>query len=234
MTLSKSSLKTTHHDSDWQPKHYAVLVGLFSGLYVTAAAIGSKVVDLWGLQFPAGLLVFPICCIITDLLSEIYGFNRARKAIYTVLATTILFAVFTQIAIIMPYPIEWENQGAFATIFANTPRIVLAGCLAWVAGELLNSFVISRLKISQKAKHVSVRFIASTAVGQSADSIVFCFVAFIGVMPFDMIIKLIITATLFKIIYEVIALPVSISITNWLKQLEGVEHFDDKQTIRWF
>ena len=219
-------LKITNHDADWQPKYFAVITGLFCGLYMIVGALVPKMVDLYGLIVPAGTIVFPICSVLTDLLTEVYGFNRTRQAVWTVLVCNILFAVFTQIAIILPPASFWPHQEAFASIFSMSFRIALAGCSAWVVGELANSFIMSKLKILQNAKMMAVRFILSTIVGQFLDTLVFVVVAFIGTMPFKSLVGVILSVWVFKIIYEIVALPLSVPITNRVKKWEGVEHFD--------
>lgn len=219
-------LRTTTHDSEWSPQFFAVIVGVFCSLYMISTALNAKLITIFGVTLPGGILVFPLCCIITDLLTEVYGFNRTRQAIWTVLACTVLFALFNQLAIMLPYPPFWENQQAFETIFATSWRIALAGCLAWVAGEFANTYIMSKMKIVQNAKHMPLRFIASTAVGQFFDSAVFVTIAFLGTMPFESFITMAFSVWLAKIAYETLMLPASIPVTNWVKKLEGVEHFD--------
>jgi queuosine precursor transporter len=223
-------LRVTNHDHEWHPKYYAVVVGLFCGLYMITLAITPKMVDIYGLILPAGIITFPLCCIITDLLTEVYGFNRTRKAIWTTLLCVVLFSLFTQLAIMMKPAGFWQNQAAFETVFGTSVRIAAAGCLAWVAGEFVNSYVMSKMKILQRAKAMSARFIGSTVVGQFVDTMVFFTVAFAGTMPWDSFLVMCATAWAFKVGYEIIALPLSVPIPTKVKHLEGIEHFD-KQKI---
>lgn len=178
---------------------------------------------------PAAIILFPICCIITDLLTEVYGFNRTRQAVWTVLACNVIFAVAAWIAVQLPAASFWPHQDAFAAIFSQTPRIVLAGSCAWVAGELVNTYVMSRMKIAQQAKGMPARFIVSTVVGQLVDSSVFCVIAFLGTMPLMVLLKLVLTAWVFKVGYEIVALPLSVPIARAIKRAEGVEHFDHQK-----
>ncbi|MBI1327266.1 MAG: queuosine precursor transporter [Alphaproteobacteria bacterium] len=219
-------LKITTHDEEWSPKYFAVIVGIFCSLYMICTALNAKLISIFGVTLPGGILTFPLCCIITDLLTEVYGFNRTRQAIWTVLAGTILFAVFNEIAIALPYPSFWQNQAAFETIFSTTWRLALAGCLAWVAGEFANTYIMSKMKIVQNARNMPVRFIASTAAGQFFDSAVFIGVAFLGTMPLQNLVIMGFSVWITKILYETLFLPLSIPVTKWVKNLEGVEHFD--------
>ncbi len=225
-----SDLRITTNDSEWCPKYYAPMVGIFCAMYIINQAIVPKMIEIGPIVTTAAIFTFPICAIITDLLTEIYGFNRARKALWTVVFCTALFALFTQLAIHLPSAGFWEDQEAFETIFALGPRIALAGMAAWIAGELINSFVMSKMKIKQNAKNTSVRFIGSTIVGQFFDSIIFMTIAFAGTMAWSDLAVVTATAWGLKVTYEVIALPLSLSVTKWLKRIEGVEHFD-KQKI---
>lgn len=220
------NLKITSRDSEWNPKYFGVITGLFCGLYMITAAINVKMIDVYGFILPGGILTFPLCCIITDLLTEVYGFNRTRQAIWTVLACTVLFAVFTQWNIVLKPADFWPHQTALASLFDTTWRLAAAGCLAWLAGEFVNSYVMSRLKIFQNARHMAVRFIGSTAIGQFFDTIVFMTVAFAGTMPWDAFPMIVLTVWGAKVLYEIVALPLSIPVTRWIKRKEGVEHFD--------
>jgi uncharacterized integral membrane protein (TIGR00697 family) len=220
------TLRVTARDSEWSPKYFAVVVGLFCGLYVTTNALNAKFIDIAGIILPVGILTFPICAIITDLLTEVYGFNRARQAIWTVLACTVLHALFATIGMHLQPAAFWHHQDAYEIMFATSWRIALAGCCAWIAGEFLNSFVVSRMKIMQGPNSMGVRFIGSTVVGQFADTLIFASIAFSGTMPWRDFGILILSVWGVKIAYEILALPLSLPITRWLKRREGVEHFD--------
>lgn len=222
-------LRITNSDAEWSPKHYAPLVGIFCALYMINQAIVGKMFTIGEITTTAAIFTFPLCCIITDLLTEVYGFNRARKALWTVVGCTFLFAFFTQLAIILPPASFWPDQDAFAKIFALGPRIAVAGAAAWIIGELINSFVMSKMKIRQKARGSALRFIGSTVVGQFFDSLVFFSIAFWGTMPLSQLMMSLLTAWGLKVLFEIVALPLSVPTAKWLKKLEGVEHFDHQK-----
>lgn len=225
-----SDLKITNSDTEWSPKHYGPIVGVFCALYMINQAIVGKIFTIGEITTTAAIFTFPLCCIITDLVTEVYGFNRARRALWTVVGCTFLFAAFTQLAIILPPASFYPDQEAFAKIFALGPRIAIAGASAWIIGELINSFIMSKMKILQNAKYTAWRFIGSTMVGQFFDSLVFFTIAFYGVLSNTDLFISMLTAWGLKVAYEVIALPLSVPAATWLKKLEGVEHFD-KQKI---
>lgn len=220
------TLKITEHDYEWSPKYFAVITGLFCGLYMASVATSVKLVDFYGLIVPAGIIIFPLCCILTDILTEVYGFNRARQALWTTLACTVAFTIVTGLAAQLPAAAFWDGQEAFAKTFSTTWRIALAGCVAWVGGEFVNSFVVSKMKIMQNAKAMPVRFIASTMVGQFIDTLLFITIAFYGILDMSAFLTMLVTAWALKVGYEIVALPLSVPITNWVKRLEGIEHFD--------
>jgi len=224
--FKKEGLKISKKDTDWNPKYYGVFVGLFAGLYMITMSITPKMFDLFGNPMSAGIILFPVCCIITDLLTEVYGFNRTRQAIWTVLACVVLFGLFTQIAIILPPVSFWPYQEGFEGIFGISWRLSIAGWAAWLGGEFLNSFVMSKMKILQNAKHMPVRFIGSTVVGQFVDTTLFALIGFAGTMSWSALIMLIVTAWGLKVLYEIVALPLSVPITGFVKRLEGIEHYD--------
>lgn len=223
-------MRTTTHDYEWHPKYFGIIAALFCGIYMITTAITTKLVDFYGLTLSAGILTFPICCILADILTEIYGFNRTRQVIWTTLFCTLLFAFFTYIATALKPADFWTNQEGYAATFATTWRIALAGCIAWILGAFSNSFILSKLKIAQNAKKMSVRFIASTVVGQFFDTLSFSFIAFLGVVPLSALLSLVLTEWTIKVLYEIFALPLSLPLTQKIKMLEGVEHFD-KQHI---
>lgn len=223
---SAPHLRITNHDYEWSPKYFAVIVGIFCSLYAITNAINFKMIDVYGLILPAGIITFPLCCIITDILTEVYGFNRTRQAIWTVLAVTILFAVLSSIAVHLPPAGFWPHQEAYALVFSLNWRFAIAGCCAWLVGEFVNSFIMSRMKIFQNARWMGARFIGSTVVGQFFDTIVFMTIAFVGTMGVGAFVWLLLSAWMVKVAYEIVALPVSMPSAWAIKRLEGIEHFD--------
>ncbi len=120
-------LKITNHDYEWSPKYYGIVAGLFVAVYMATLAIGNKFFVVGGIAITAGLLTFPLCTILSDILTEIYGFNRTRLVIWTSMASGILFTAFVQLAVILPPAAFWPHQDAFAATFATTWRLALGG-----------------------------------------------------------------------------------------------------------
>lgn len=224
-------LYITHTDTEWQPQYFAIIVGLFCSLYMITLAINTKIITFHGLTMPAGMIVFPLCIVLTDVLTEIYGFNRTRQAIWTAVGSAMLFAMFTRIAIELSPADFWEHQQDFRNVFDLSWRLCVAGAAAWLVGEFSSSYILSRMKLAQNGEYMPARFVVSTMVGQFFDSATFMLVAFIGLMAWHKLAWMTVTTWCVKLVYEIVFLPVSIFITHRIKRLEGVDHFD-KQHLR--
>ena len=185
-----------------------------------------KMVSLGGITATAGLIVFPISYIINDCIAEVWGYRKARLIIWLGFLMNLLAVLFIQLAIVLPSAPFWEGQSAFEATFSSTPRILLASFIAFLAGSFLNAYVMSKMKISSGGKHFSLRAIASTIVGESADSLLFFPIAFGGVVPVKELIVLIVTQACLKTAYEIIILPVTIRVVRLVKHIDGSDVYD--------
>ena len=185
-----------------------------------------KMVSLGGITATAGLIVFPISYIINDCIAEVWGYRKARLIIWMGFLMNLLAVIFIQLAIVLPAAPFWESQDAFVATFSSTPRILLASFIAFLAGSFLNAYVMSRMKISSGGKHFSLRAIASTIVGESADSLLFFPIAFGGVVPVKELIVLIVTQACLKTAYEIIILPVTVRVVRLVKRIDGSDVYD--------
>lgn len=185
-----------------------------------------KMVSLGGITATAGLIVFPISYIINDCIAEVWGYRKARLIIWMGFLMNLLAVIFIQLAIVLPAAPFWEGQDAFVGTFSSTPRILLASFIAFLAGSFLNAYVMSRMKISSGGKHFSLRAIASTVVGESADSLLFFPIAFGGVVPVKELAVLIVTQACLKTAYEIIILPVTVRVVRLVKRIDGSDVYD--------
>lgn len=185
-----------------------------------------KMVSLGGITATAGLIVFPISYIINDCIAEVWGYRKARLIIWMGFLMNLLAVIFIQLAIVLPAAPFWEGQDAFVTTFSSTPRILLASFIAFLAGSFLNAYVMSKMKISSGGKHFSLRAIASTVVGESADSLLFFPIAFGGVVPVKELAVLIVTQACLKTAYEIIILPVTVRVVRLVKRIDGSDVYD--------
>lgn len=208
-------------------KYLDVVAGLFVAVLLISNVASTKIVALGPLSFDGGTLLFPLSYIFGDILTEVYGYRRSRRVIWTGLAANLLMAgVFALIAYLPSDP-SWTLQSAFVSILLSTPRIVLASIVAYFVGEFANSYVLSRMKIAFQGKQLWKRTIGSTIIGEMLDTSIFIVLAFWGVFPADLIVKLIFSNYLLKVGIEVLSTPVTYRVVSFLKRREGVDVFDN-------
>ena len=200
---------------------------LFAICLLMANILATKIILVGPWAAPAGVLIFPIAYIINDVIVEVWGYRKARLIIWSGFAVNILAVLFFSLAIVVPAAPFWHNQDAFSTILGSTPRIIFASLMAYLIGSFLNAFVMSKVKVLMKGRDFSVRAILSTLVGETADSMIFISIAFAGLMPFNILIVMILTQACIKTVYEILVLPFTILVVNWVKRMEGIDAFDE-------
>ena len=207
---------------------------LFATCLLISNILATKILMIGPWSAPAGVIIFPIAYILNDVITEVWGFGKARLIIWTGFAVNILAVLFFTAGIAIPGAPFGQNQEAFATVLGNTPRIVVASLSAYLIGSFLNAFVMSRMKVATKGKGFSGRAIASTLVGESADSLIFISIAFAGVFPIGVLITMIFTQAVLKTVYEILILPVTIWVVNFVKRVEGIDTFDTNMSYNLF
>lgn len=201
---------------------------LFTVCLIVANIVEQKLIQIGPIEATAGLLIFPISYIINDVIAEVWGYRKARLIIWTGFLMNFFAVLVFKISIWAPASENFTNQTAFALVLGNTERIVFASFVAFMIGSFLNAFVMSRMKILQKGRGFSIRAVLSTLVGEGADSLVFFFIAFMGVIPFNDLLMLIATQTALKTAYEILALPLTNVVVKWVKKREQTDVYDDK------
>ena len=208
-------------------KQYFHLVAMiFVAMILISNTIAVKIVYIWGFILPAGILCFPVTYIFGDILTEVYGYEKTRSVIWGGFFCQILMSFFYWLSIKIEPANFWEGQEYYARFFGLVPRIVLASIVAYLLGEFLNSFTLSILKLRTKGKYLWIRTIGSTIVGQSVDSFVFNFTAFLGIYSFSNVAYIAFSGYILKVAYEAIATPITYFIVGKLKHAEGIDHFD--------
>ncbi len=220
-------------------RYYDWVMALFiTVLLISNIASSAKIVD-WGvsvfglrLAFDAGTILFPVSYIFGDVLTEVYGFHRSRRVIWTGFAMLALSSLVLWLVKIMPGEATWEGyagQGAFEAILGgmSTGGIVLASLTAYLVGEFSNSVVLARMKVLTRGRWLWSRTIASTLVGEGVDSLIFILVATLaGVFPWELFGSLTLTNYIFKVSVEVVMTPLTYQIVNALKRAENEDYFD--------
>ncbi len=220
------NLRETGSDNEWHPKYLDAIGSLYICALIVTWVTASKLFAVGPLVFSAAILVYSLNCVFGDVLTEVYGFNRTRRLIWMGFICGLLFVFFTQIAIILPPAPEFKMQEAFAAVHGQLPRIVFASFTAYLFNEFTNSWVMSKMKLWSKADNFPLRAIASTAVSQFFDSVVFFGIAFAGNISFDVFANLVFSSWMFRVVYEIVFLPLTTLLVRKLKKLEGIEHFD--------
>jgi hypothetical protein len=220
-------------------RYLDLIMALFiTVLIVSNIASSAKIVD-WGvaigslpLAFDAGMILFPISYIFGDLLTEVYGFRRSRRVIWTGFGCLALTAVVLWLVRLMPGEATWQQQtgqGAYDAILGGLTSggIVVASLVAYLAGEFMNSVVLAKLKVATRGKWLWLRTIASTLVGEGVDSFIFVTIACLtGVFPWSLFWVLSVTNYIFKTAIEVLMTPVTYQVVNRLKIAEQEDYFD--------
>jgi len=206
---------------------FVAVAALFVTSLITANIVAVKLVDIGGLVVPAGTVtLFPLSYIFGDVLTEVYGFRRARLVIWLGFVCNLLAVGSIVVTQVLPPASIWDGQAAYERILGFTPRLLAGSFAAYLVGEFLNAVVLAKLKIVTRGRWLWMRTISSTLVGEGADSLVFITIAFAGTIPGGELLPLMVTAWLVKSAYEVVATPLTYLVVNTLKRLEGVDTYD--------
>ena len=200
---------------------------LFTVCLITANLLGTKQIALGPINVTGGLLIFPVSYIVNDCVCEVWGYRKARLLIWTGFLMNFLFVMTCALCDAIPGAPYWNNQEGFHAIFGLAPRIAAASFMAFLVGSFLNAYVMSRMKITSKGKHFSLRAIASTLIGEGADSLIFFPLAFYGVIPTSELPILMCWQVVLKTAYEMVVLPITIQVVNKVKAHEGVDVYDE-------
>lgn len=199
---------------------------LFSSCLLISNIISSKIIMIGLWAVPAGVLIFPLSYIINDVITEVWGFRKARLVIWTGFAMNLLAVLFYSLSAVWPAAPFWQNQEAFATVLGSTPRIAAASLAAYLAGSFINAVVMSKFKLLTRGKSFSLRAILSTLLGESADSAIFITVAFAGFIPARQLLIMVGMQAAVKTIFEIVLLPATILIVRYIKKVEQTDTFD--------
>ncbi len=209
-------------------RYFDFIMAAFVAILLLSNVIGAaKPAQLWGVTFGAGILFFPLSYIIGDVLTEVYGYARARRCVWAGFAAVLFMALMSWIVVSLPPAPGWAGQGAYESVFGQVPRIVLASVAAFWAGELVNAFVLAKMKVATKGKYLWSRTIGSTIFGQGVDSLIFYPLAFLGVWTTANVLTVMVTNWALKVAWEILLTPATYAVVGFLKRREGVDVFDE-------
>jgi len=205
-----------------------VTVYLCSNLIGPAKASSLDLPLLGQVTFGAGVLFFPISYVFGDILTEVYGYARARRVIWTGFAAMLFASLMAFVVVSLPPAAGWNNQAAYEIAFGSTWRIVAASLVAYCVGEFVNSFMLAKLKLLTEGKHLWMRTIGSTVFGEGVDSLLFYPLAFwnSGLIPNELIPSLMLSQWIAKTAVEILFTPITYQVIGFLKRAEQEDYFD--------
>ncbi len=200
---------------------YAILTGIFTASLIVSNIIAGKTFDFFSFTLPCGVVIFPVIYIVNDVLAEIYGYEKARKVILLGFFMNLVAVICYQITILLPAPAFFENSEAFSIVLGSTFRLLVASFAAYLAGSLVNAKVMVYLKKWDENK-LFFRCMVSTLFGEGLDAIVFIFIGFLGTMPLEALLLMIVAQALFKTVYEIIVYPLTRTVIFKVRKLPEV------------
>ncbi|MFO1173067.1 MAG: queuosine precursor transporter [Hyphomicrobiaceae bacterium] len=214
--------------------YYPFVMAAFVAVLLCSNLIGpAKItevdVPLWGpIAFSTAVVFFPLSYVFGDVLTEVYGYARARRVIWAGFGALLFATLMTVIVLALPPASFWNQQAAYETVFGNTWRIVVASMAAYFCGEFVNSYVLAKMKVWQEGRHLWGRTIGSTLAGQSVDSAIFFPIAFYnsGILPNEAILAVAVTELVLKVGIEAVLTPFTYAIVGFLKRTEREDYYD--------
>lgn len=204
-----------------------IITAAFAVVLILSNIASVKIITIGPLSFDGGLLLFACTYILGDILTEVYGYARARRLIWIGFAANILMVCVLGVVGLLPADPTWIHQESYTSILGMVPRIVVASFIAYLVGAFTNSYILAKMKIRAHGKHFWKRAISSTVVGQLFDTTIFVCVAFWGVLPGSLLFTVWATNYVFKVLVEVVFLPATYYIVRQLKVREAIDYFDN-------
>lgn len=209
------------------PRYLWFFILSYTMVLVLSNWFDARLVQVLSLTTTPGTLIFPLTFLLSDLITEVYGYKHARRAIWCGLLFNAIFILYGQLVIHLPSPeFAQTKNAAFDSLFSFNTRIIIASGISYLISEPLNSFVMAKLKIKMKGGYIGIRFVLSTVVASGIDSLFFTTIAFYGTMPTEKLIIFILTMWLLKVSIEFLGLPISIRLCKKMKQLEKLDVYD--------
>lgn len=199
-------------------------------LYVTMQLVcdvtASKLVQIGPFPVSITVVYFPLTYIFADILTEVYGYGQARKALWIVMLCSVLACMTYQVVIYMPPAPVFQDNEAYLTVFNKVPRVLVGSWVAVFAGEIFNNFLLAKMKVWTNGSHLWSRLIGSTVAGQFVNTALFYSIAFFGVFPSNILVESIFSGWFLKVVVEILLIPVTYLVVGKLKQVEHEDYFD--------
>lgn len=206
-------------------------LGLITTLYITFQLISDvgagKIIQLGIFTVSATVLYFPITYIFSDILTEVYGYSKAKKVIWQALIASVIAGIVYSIVVILPPAVGFDANEAYSRVLGSVPRILIGGWIAVWVGAILNNYVLAKMKVWTNGKYLWTRTIGSTIVGEGANTILFYTIGLYSIIPNNLLISSILSGWLLKVIVEIIFTPVTYIVIAKLKKVEGEDYYDN-------
>ena len=206
---------------------FLLMAVAFTVCLITSNLFATKIFSLgWGINLPGAVIIFPISYILNDCLTEVWGYRKARLVIWTAFLANLLVVLLGQLVVWLPSASFWDGGEHFDYMFNMAPRVAFASLLAFLAGSTMNALVMSKMKVADKGRRFGLRAILSSLAGEVLDSMIFMPIAFFGT-PMKVLGTMMLFQVSFKVIYEIVILPVTSLVVRKVKESEGVDTFDE-------
>jgi queuosine precursor transporter len=210
-------------------KSYKYL-GLITTLYIAFQLISDvtagKIVQLGIFTVSATVLYFPITYIFADVLTEVYGYAKARNVVWQAFLASIIAGLIYQLVVWLPPAMGFDSSDAYARVLGSVPRILIGGWIAVWVGGILNDYILAKMKIMTNGKHLWMRTIGSTIIGEGANTVLFYTIALSGILPNSLLVSSILSGWLLKVVVETVLTPVTYLVINKLKKAENEDYYD--------
>lgn len=198
---------------------------VFTVCLIASNLFATKVIAFGSITLPGAVLIFPVLYILNDCFAEVWGYRKARLVIWTAFAMNFFVVLVGQLIVWLPAASFWDGAPHFNYMFSMAPRVALASLAAFLAGSTLNAFVMSRMKVASSGRFFSLRAVLSSLAGESLDSLIFMPIAFWGA-EWKALLGMMLAQVTFKVVYEIVILPVTAHFVKALKRIEGVDTYD--------
>lgn len=207
-------------------RYIDLITASFVAVLLISNIASTKILLMGPFSFDGGTVLFPLAYIFGDVLTEVYGYRRSRRVIWTGFFWIFVAAGIFMLVDVLPPAKGWELQSSYHAILGQTPRIVAASLTGYFAGEFSNSFVLAKMKLLTRGRWLWTRTIGSTLIGEAIDTAIFLTIAFLGVLPPDLLTSVFISNYVFKVGVEVIFTPVTYAVAGLLKRVEQEDYYD--------
>lgn len=207
-------------------KLFTIFLAINITFQLISDVTAGKIIQLWIFPVSITVLYFPIVYIISDVITEVYGYSEARLITWVTLICSVLAGLIYLLVAFSPSPEFFVVSEAYKIVFGVVPRVLVGGWIAVFAGDILNNYVLAKMKVWTKGKNLWARTIGSTILGQGVNTILFYLIALSGVLPINVLIISILSAWGFKILVEILFTPLTYYIVNKVKKIEGEDYYD--------